>query len=196
MRDFFLLHPAAPLILPWLLGSVAAAWQRRWPTALLLAALAALGVAGLWPHAATGWVAVLLDLHGVRVDVQWAALAVLLLAALPRGQGVLGWRSLLPLAIVSWQGAGAALAAVGVAASGTLERGQPRRLLLAVALLGMTAAAAVDANSLTLWASGRRMGVSIDNASTAVDALEQGLRAGGWVAGMAYATPPTAQRQA
>jgi hypothetical protein len=188
---WFFQHPRAPLLLAWALGALLALRDpaRRPVAAIPLLALLGLGLLALLPGRPAG-LSALVDLHGVRPETQWLGLAVLLLLCPPVRRVVPGLRSLLllipalPLPGGLDLGAGGLLVAVLGVASGALEPGQPRRGALLGTLLLLTAAAAVDTYSLSLWLAVLRQGLPHDTASLAVDGLAVALGLAGWLVAM------------
>lgn len=182
------LSHSALLGLVWLGGGlwlVNRAWRGGAPGAWLAAA-ASFGLVAAWiRELSAGGL-------GPGAEAQWLAMAALLFLGRPdpRAAQAPSMLSLLPLALIAWQGAGATLSAALIAATGALEPGRRRRGLLLLALGAQLAAAAVDAGSLRLWIGAmRHLSLGQDAASAAVDLGEQALRAAAWLALLGWLQP-------
>ena len=188
--DWLLRHPTAPLLLAWGAGSGWAGTRLRAGRPRMLAILVALvaltvvEVLGVAPLVMPTWAEPFVDAHGVRLGVQWAILAVLIVITVVPGRRSFGVLSLFPLLAGGVQGGGALLAGVVIVATGALEPRQPGRFALLAAMLLLPLAQVVEEHSLLAWIQLVNHGLGFDSASLVVDMGTQVVRFGGWAAAL------------
>lgn len=185
--DWLLQHPGALQLLGWNLGVVAGLLQltrrRLWSPIVIFTVLIGVGWAALDPANVPGWLNLFVDLHGVTVETQWAAVAALVALRIRRHDEPFRGLSLAPLLLIGWQGGGAMVTAVIIAATGALERHQPRRMMLLLSAGLFALAELIDVASLDLWVwTIENLPIRRDTASFGVDLGEQFARLAGWLA--------------